>query len=163
MRRLFWIGMVLLHSVGLYLAWGRFGDNGSASIEVIGLSLSLAFFVLKVVDVRFLRLNPGWRSFVAASVIVALLHVNVLNRIADNGALAPVADISWAQVVGAALVVELARRVAKHLRAGVGSAQPAALKQLAVAFVGRTVGDASGLPDCLAIVGPRTLRGPPTL
>lgn len=163
-RRLFWVGLFLLHAVGLRLAWGRStqdGGSGAAAVELFGLSLSLFFFALKIADVGFLRLNPGWRSFVAASAIVALLHVNVLNRAAEGRALAPVAEIPWAQVVGTVLVLELARRVARHLRAGTALSRHVAHRQVSLAFCGLAVADALRRPDWPAATGPRTLRGPP--
>ena len=49
-------------------------------IRVTLLGLALAFFALKVADVRWLRLAPGWRPLCAFTVCVLLLHADVLRR-----------------------------------------------------------------------------------
>jgi hypothetical protein len=95
LRRLFWVGILAIHLGAIPSLITKFllGDGGTladAAFRGVGLLLTAAFCGLKVADVRWLRLRPGWRSTVAASLIVALLHVNVIER-AQGGeaALAP--------------------------------------------------------------------------
>lgn len=87
--RLFWLAMFLLHVPGLLasleaLLTGSTSDLFLAGLRVVGLSLSAGFFLLKMADVRWLRLKPGWRSFVAALIATAVLHVGVLERAVDS-------------------------------------------------------------------------------
>jgi hypothetical protein len=71
-------------------AWGDLGrvggfDAGLASALRFGfLLLSASFLGLKVVDVPWLRLKPGWRTTVTSLVLIGLLHAAALERIADT-------------------------------------------------------------------------------
>ncbi|MEK6675493.1 MAG: hypothetical protein AABZ47_07545 [Planctomycetota bacterium] len=82
--RVFWAALLILHLAALPASWSSFGiawsakDWGTPAIRTAGLLLTAAFFILKVLDVAWLRLMPGWRSGVAAVTVVALIHVNVL-------------------------------------------------------------------------------------
>lgn len=82
----FWLSLLLLHgaalpSIGSALASpAGVADRLGLLVRLVGLTASALFFVLKVADVRWLRLRPGWRSAVAAVIVVALLHVGVVDR-----------------------------------------------------------------------------------
>ena len=87
--RLFWLALLLLHfpaivslTLSQFDAWGPL--QTSEIVRLAGMSLSAAFFSLKVADVRCLRLRPGWRSFVTAAIVVALIHVGVVERAASG-------------------------------------------------------------------------------
>lgn len=85
-RRLFWFALLLLHGAAIPSLWAaisRGGEIGTLlplTVRIAGMSASAAFFVLKIADVSWLRLNGGWRSVVAAVLVVAVLHVGVLDR-----------------------------------------------------------------------------------
>ena len=79
----------IVHAKCTILAWttlaGVGGENSwfSSCLRVLSLAAATAFFLLKVVDVGWLRVVPGWRSGVASLVIIGLLHVSVLHRAVD--------------------------------------------------------------------------------
>ena len=85
-RRLFWLSMFLLHAAALPALWSASGGEAEFTVRLsllsrlVGLTVSAGFFALKIIDVSWLRLKPGWRSGVAAVVIIALLHVGVVDR-----------------------------------------------------------------------------------
>jgi hypothetical protein len=85
-RRLFWFGLLVAH-------WGAIPSLAGGSIargaidaewlfRAAGLLASLGFFVLKILDVPWLRVRPGWRAAISAAVVVLLLHVGVVERFA---------------------------------------------------------------------------------
>jgi len=63
-----------------WLAKTAVSPTGSTS-SIILLALSLLFFLLKVVDVRFLRVPGDRRSILCASLVVVLLHARVIDRL----------------------------------------------------------------------------------
>lgn len=83
--RAFWMVVLLVHFIALGPLFesptgGRAESFGTDLIRGGGLLLGVLFCALKLLDVSFLRLKPGWRSFVCASVAMALLHVGLLER-----------------------------------------------------------------------------------
>jgi len=105
--RAFWLAMFLLHVPGLLAALEALLTRSTpelflAGLRVAGLSLSASFFVLKMADVRWLRLKPGWRSFVAALIATAVLHVGVLERAANSELACSPVHVGVVLFVGAA-------------------------------------------------------------
>ena len=88
--RLFWCSMLVVHAAALPAVWGSValagGSDGEvvALVRLLGLLASSAFFVLKLVDVSWLRLKPGWRSMATAILLIGLLHVGVLDRAVEG-------------------------------------------------------------------------------
>lgn len=86
MKRVFWVFILVLHVGAIRSTWfildGMSGnaDRLSSGFRFLALIGSAIFFALKIADVSWLRLRPGWRSFISSLVIVALLHVNVVDR-----------------------------------------------------------------------------------
>lgn len=80
--RALWLGLLLFHVPLLVGSFGRALDVGGAAeiIRVAAVGLSVVFFVLKLADVAWLRLSPGRRSWIAATVCVLLLHTDVIRR-----------------------------------------------------------------------------------
>jgi hypothetical protein len=82
--------MLLLHGAAVPSLWAAVQNGGDAGtllplgVRIAAMAVSAAFFALKIFDVRCLRLNAGWRTFVAAVLVVAVLHVGVVDR-ALNG------------------------------------------------------------------------------
>lgn len=112
--RLFWLAMLLVHagaiaSVGQSLfAQGLPSDLSALALRGFILLASALFFALKLVDVSWLRLKPGWRSSIASLVIVGLLHVGVIQRATEHALWDTpaefVAVLSVAAVLGASRV-----------------------------------------------------------
>jgi hypothetical protein len=82
--------MLVFHVGAIRSAWfaldGLSGDaewlsSGFRFLILIG---SAVFFALKIADVSWLRLKPGWRSAISSLVIVALLHVSVVDRAVEG-------------------------------------------------------------------------------
>ena len=115
-RRLFWLVMLLFHFGAIRAAWSAlFGDSTQADWAIGGLRLfvlvaSAAFFTLKMADVACLRLRPGWRSLIASLVVVALLHVNVLDRAAASDSPYAPAPVVVLALVGALVESSTLRR-----------------------------------------------------
>ena len=86
-RRLFWLTMGVVHAPALLSAcrtWAT-AEFAASHADWWGALLSagvaaalLALFTLKFLDVPFLRLRLDKRSYTVLCIIVALLHVNVL-------------------------------------------------------------------------------------
>jgi hypothetical protein len=70
-----WARGEALGAVSVHDGWG------TSLLRALALAASATFFFLKVVDVRWLRLRPGWRPIVASLVVIGLLHFNVLERV----------------------------------------------------------------------------------
>jgi len=88
--RAFWTAVFVVHLLAFRstvetLVLGDSASIGDALTRGLGLSLGITFCGLKLLDVQFLRLKPGWRSTVAAGVAIALLHVGALDRTPDHG------------------------------------------------------------------------------
>jgi len=58
-------------------------------VRLVALTGSLGFFVLKIVDVPWLRLRPGKHSWIAATIIIALMHVGAVQRVTTEASFAP--------------------------------------------------------------------------
>lgn len=90
--RLAWLFMLLVHAAPL--AVRTFNSIGDASFESLLVSPlrtfilipTFAFFILKIIDVRWLRFRTDFRATVSWLIIVSLLHLGALNRsINDHG------------------------------------------------------------------------------
>ncbi len=80
--RCFWALMCGMHAFALAAVWRSLFDGGLETSELAGcftLSLSVAFFLLKVAGVSFLRINPSKRAWVAACLLVAWIHVDCVD------------------------------------------------------------------------------------
>ena len=89
-RRLFWLLVGIGHIPGLFDAWGSLATGSlepGALGRCLGLTVTTIFMALKVRDVAFLRLREGRRTFVAACLVVALLHVNLVRRTSESSAM----------------------------------------------------------------------------
>jgi len=90
LKRAFWLFILVFHVGAIRSAWfvlaGMSSDADwlSSGFRFLALIGSAVFFALKIADVSWLRLRPGWRSTVSSLVIVALLHVSVVNRAVEG-------------------------------------------------------------------------------
>lgn len=78
LARLGWLLLLVAHVPAGFSAWGLRDAAGDVQpLKALLITLSLAFFVLKVLDVRILRIRPEPRAVLALLVGVALLHAGV--------------------------------------------------------------------------------------
>lgn len=84
--RAFWVLMLGLHLGPILSLSGAFGTTTEADrgVRLALLLASSLFFALKIADVRWLRLLPGWRSTVVSVMVLALLHLGPIERAAGT-------------------------------------------------------------------------------
>lgn len=118
LRRGFWALMLLFH-LGPVVAVFQSVTSGTTTevpiLRLFVLSVSAVFFVLKLADVPCLRLKPGWRSVVAAALVMVLLHVNVAQRAMRGDAVMPPAPWAAVLVLGGVLDPQVVRRAIRRL------------------------------------------------
>lgn len=87
--RAFWLLMLASHAKATLGAWISLATDGVFDpARVVGLSLAVAFFALKFLDVAWLRFRTDRRSLVALALIVGLLHAESMG-FASTGEFAP--------------------------------------------------------------------------
>lgn len=86
----FWLFMLLAHARAIAAAWLTLSTDGPGTdpLRPIALTLAGLFFVLKLIDIRWLRFRTDRRSVAALTLIVALLHVQAIG-LAEDGARVP--------------------------------------------------------------------------
>ncbi len=110
--RAFWLVMLGGHAKATLAAWvALLWGSASDPVRVVGLSLAIAFFALKVLDVAWLRFRTDRRSLVALSLIVALLHAESMG-FSSTGEFAP----QLLATVSAAMLLEPVQRRWGRLR-----------------------------------------------
>ncbi len=70
-----------MHAPAFLVSWGAVvGGEGSLGLlaQCIGLTASMLFFVLKFCDIAILRWRTDWRSCVALGLVIAVMHLGVL-------------------------------------------------------------------------------------
>lgn len=83
---MFWLALLLFHAAALPSLLASLNGRNELSehlallVRIVGMLLTSVFFVLKIADVRWLRLKPGWRSAIAAIAVVGVIHVGVIDR-----------------------------------------------------------------------------------
>lgn len=86
LTRLFWLVMATAHLRALLGEWRAMFVEG-VGLEALGgsiiLTVSMAFFLLKLLDVPALRFHVDRRSCIAFCMIVALLHLDVIRPTND--------------------------------------------------------------------------------
>jgi hypothetical protein len=71
--------MGIVHASALFSAWRSFlagGEEASSLAGCLALSISMVYFVLKVCGVTFLPFKPGRRGWVAAGLLVVMIHAD---------------------------------------------------------------------------------------
>lgn len=112
--RIFWMGMLGMHLIPILTLSGLVGGEAGGPDRILRLALllaSAAFFALKIVDVRWLRVKPGWRSTVMSLLVVALLHVGVLERSAGVDLHSPIPASQMIMLAGGVAAAEMLRRI----------------------------------------------------
>ncbi len=119
--RLLWAVLFVSHTP----AWlGAFSGDDVSWLRLLLMTLTQAFFVLKVVDARWLRIPEDPQSILRFCVIVALLHAGVIQRNAEPVDRLLLAD--GVQIVLAAVALLAAaggRRILRHYQSRVRSMQ----------------------------------------
>ncbi len=116
LRRLFWLVLLVLHAVAIRSAWsGSWAEGPGAEIawpalRLLALILSSLFFTLKIADVAWLRLKPGWRPLVASLVVIGFLHVHAISRGAEGELAYSPAHLSVVLIVGTVFESKTVRR-----------------------------------------------------
>lgn len=75
--RLWWIALLLLHTpilATVVLSMATEGVTFGRLSSTLSLTLAILFFVLKIRDVGFLRLQTRQQSFVALCLVIAIVH-----------------------------------------------------------------------------------------
>ncbi len=84
--RALWLLMLAVHiPVLLRCLWGQSSPASQDPniIAVVGLLLACVFFVLKILDLPWLRFKTDCRSLLTLALAVALVHVNLMRYSAD--------------------------------------------------------------------------------
>jgi hypothetical protein len=89
LARLFWTSLLLLHVPALLSLAAQIGHAPGDSclsllVRLAGLSLSALLFLLKMVDVPWLRLPSGWRRAAAAVALIGVIHTGVFYRAVEG-------------------------------------------------------------------------------
>jgi len=84
--RVLWTALLAIHVGAVPAALSRLALSSDATLDAYsvfrfgGLLLAATFCLLKIADVAWLRIRPGWRGAVSMAVVVALLHAGALER-----------------------------------------------------------------------------------
>jgi hypothetical protein len=132
--------MLAMHLVPILTLSGFVGGEVAGPDRILRLLMLLAsagFFGLKIIDVSWLRVKPGWRSTVVSLLVVALLHLGVLERSTGADLISPLPASQMVMLAGGVAAAEVLRRVMRLIQAipcaaRVGQPQPS-LNRLQVA------------------------------
>lgn len=128
--RLLWALMLLIHMGAIPAVWSTLlapeeqATRFAPVFRLVGLVLATIFCGLKTIDVGWLRLKPGWRSGVSTTLVIALLHVSIIERIEqDNIAFSP-AHLGVFLIAGAIVESQTVRRALRHLAHKLATSNP---------------------------------------
>ena len=159
-HRVGWLLIAIAHLPALVHAWRGFFAGGLGVEHLggcVGLSLSIAFFALKVLDVSYLRFCTGRRSKVAFVMVVTLLHVDLI-RPGSDPSIVPdcTAVLATALIIGTLPLVRRGwERVFVHTEAAIRRRLPAASSH-------DTIWLSESRPHCwVAVLHLFNLRAPP--
>jgi hypothetical protein len=166
-QRSFWALMVAVHAGAFPAAWAavlapeapvaRFAPV----FRMIGLGLAAIICGLKTMDVPWLRLKPGWRSAISTTLVIALLHVSVIERVESGEIAFTPAHLGVFLVAGAVAESQTMRRMLGDLIRALARCVPAPRAGACLAVLGpawqRWFTPFAQLSRC----GPRMVRAPP--
>ncbi|MFQ5462868.1 MAG: hypothetical protein ACE5E5_09600 [Phycisphaerae bacterium] len=155
-RSLFWLMMLAVHMPAFFASL-RLALDGEGTLGAPALyGLALSFFALKIINVRFLRWHITRRSCVAWFVVVALLHVDVVQP--DRPTFVPECVSIVAMTCLFADVAKLGRKFLHAANRGSGVQRHLAC----VPSSTNTVWQDAFRPHCwLLVLSIRRLRAPP--
>jgi len=111
--------MTLAHTPALATSWRAILEGGLASGQLVPclfITGSMLLFLLKVVNVRFLRIRPGSHSCLIFCVVVALLHVDVARPSQDRALVIEIHEIVATTLIAGRLL--LLRHECRATRSG---------------------------------------------
>lgn len=99
--RVIWAALLLLHMPAWLAVIGKSAaaDSELDLLRLLAMTLVQGFFVLKVVDVRWLRIPRNSRSWLAFGLIVTLMHGDVARRALAGNPRGSAANSAWAAIV----------------------------------------------------------------
>lgn len=160
LRRGLWLLMVAAHAPACWGAWRSLlaaGSDGSRLGACLALTLAIAFFALKVLDVAWLRFRTDRRSVVALLVIVAVLHVDLIRS--DN---APPLLAESTALVATTWLLSLAEPIRRLIKVAIVTAAATLRHTLTLSRSNDAVWLDAFHPRCwLLILRPHLLRAPP--
>lgn len=116
--RCLWAVMAAAHMPALLSVWESFITSGFDVARLggcLGLSLSMLFFGLKIYGVTFLRVRSRPRSWIAMSLVVVLVHLDVLSA-HPHASVVPQCLTIVTSLVCIAVAVRLGRALTRALR-----------------------------------------------
>jgi len=155
-----WLLMLAVHiPVLLRCLWGQssLASQDQNIIAVVGLLLACVFFVLKILDLPWLRFKTDRRSLFALALAVALVHVNLMRYSGDVLA-DPVQPLVIANIL---MVTNLARVRRAIQRAYERLRQPQYTKNVQEAPTGHAILTTEHLPPYFCFFAPTIPRAPP--
>ena len=116
--------MGVSHMPALVSAWESCFTQGAGLAGlggVVTLSLSVLFFILKALDVRFLRFRPGKGAAVAICLAVALIHIGCIDPSVRDTLLAECGEVlATATLIGGLTQMSGSIRAAMARRRHIG-------------------------------------------
>ncbi len=155
-RSLFWLMMLAVHTPAFIASIRHVLDGRGSLIAPALYGLALSFFVLKIINVPFLRWHVTLRSCVAWFAIVALVHVDVVQP--DRPIVAPECITIVALTCLIPCVIRASRKFVQQLNSGSRVQQQFACGLTSA----NTLWQDAFRPHCwLLVLGIRRLRAPP--
>ena len=158
--RALWLLMLAAHIPAvLKCLWGQSGPVSPERniVAFVGLLLACVFFVLKILDLPWLRFKTDCRSLFTLALTVALVHVNLM-RHAGDGLADPVQPLVIAHVLmvtNLASVRGIMRRALARLR------RPEYATKVKAAPLGRIIPTVDRLVPQFSFFAPTIPRAPP--
>ncbi len=158
--RALWLLMLAVHiPVLLRCLWGQSGplSQDHNIIAVVGLLLACVFFILKILDLPWLRFKTDRRSLFSLALAVALVHVNLMRYSGDVLAdpMQPLVIANILMVTNLASVRGFMRRALARLR------RPKYATKVGAAPLGCTIPTADRPPPQFSFFAPTIPRAPP--
>jgi hypothetical protein len=158
--RAFWALMSLVHASALIGAWRAYLQDGTSESSLggcIALTVSMLYFLLKVVGVRFIRLRPGKQTWVVACLLVALIHVDCIAP-SLTGALA--ADCT--DLLATTTLVGGLTQIPRATRTSLRRFEPSFRSRVSPTLIGEAVWLDRFVPRCWTLASHAySLRAPP--
>ncbi len=114
--RLFWVVLLAIHAGAVPTSVRGLPPFSDATLDAFtvfrfaGLLLAATFCLLKVADVSWLKIRPGWRGSVSIAVVLALLHVSAVQRAQEGDLTLTPSQVGVFLFVGTSVNLDLARR-----------------------------------------------------
>ncbi len=158
--RALWLLMLAVHiPVLLRCLWGQssLASQDQNIIAVVGLLLACGFFVLKILDLPWLRFKTDRRSLFALALAVALVHVNLMRYSGDVLAdpVQPLVIANILMVTNLTSVRGAMRRALARLR------RPEHTTEVEAAHTANTIPAADRLLPQFSFFAPTIPRAPP--